>query len=135
MREAHSHRFRARSPWLVCSFSPSPLTSAPPPLLSINSPANTLLTVPCTQSTDAISVGPSSPPVPRKLAEQIWKGKYIDLKELLPSHLGAPEPTVFDLLGKFRPKKNVSTIQEWSICFNTFIAIVAMKQPERVNDL
>ena len=113
-------------------------SNPPPPLLSINTPVRNLLITPHTQSTDAISVGPSSPPVPKKLAEQIWKGEYIDLKELLPSHLGAPEPTVFDLLGKsekVRPKKNISNIQEWSICFNTFMAIVAMRQPERINDL
>lgn len=48
----------------------------------------------------SMGVGPSSPPVPKKLADRIWKGKYIDLRELLPSWLGAPEPTVYDLFGE-----------------------------------
>ena len=45
-------------------------------------------------SSDALSVGVLSPPVPRKLAEKIWKGEFFDLSELLPSRLGAPELTL-----------------------------------------
>jgi hypothetical protein len=51
-------------------------------------------------STEAINIGSCLPPVPKKMAEHIWKGEYIDLRELLPSQLGAPEPTVFDLFSK-----------------------------------
>ena len=41
-----------------------------------------------------------------------------DFRDLLPSQLGAPEPTVFDLFGKTdktRPRKYTSSIQEWVI--------------------
>ena len=110
----------------------------PPALLPLSSPAVNLVTTNNSLSSDAIDIGPSSPPVPRKIAEQIWKGQYVELKELLPANLGAPEPTIFDLLGKqerARTKKNITCVAEWSLCFNAFIAIVAMRQPERVNDL
>ena len=109
-----------------------------PPLVSLSSPAGSLASTSNSLSSDAIDIGPSSPPIPRKIAEQIWKGQYIELKELLPVNLGAPEPTIFDLLGKqerVRPKKNISCIEEWSLCFNAFTAIIAMRQPERVRDL
>ena len=89
-------------------------SNPPPPLFSINTPVRNLLITPHTQSTVVVSVGPNSPPVPKKLAEQIGKGEYIDLKEVLPSHLGAPEPTVFDLLeksAKVRPKKTSPTFK------------------------
>lgn len=81
------------------------------------------------QSKEAVNVGPSSPPVPKKLADKIWKGEYIDLCELLPSQLGAPEPTVYDLFGKterVRPRKRITSIQEWMLCFNTYTTIVTI---------
>ena len=113
--------------------------STPPQLVSLNSAlANILPPTEKAQSAEAITVGPSSPPLPKRLADRIWKGEYIDLRELLPSHLGVPEPTVFDLFSKterIRPRKHISSIQDWMLCFNTFISIVAMRNPERVRDL
>ena len=80
----------------------------------------------------------NSPPVPRKLAEKIWKGEYIQLDKLLPSNLGAPELTLVDLLGKNQEKqeysKRIKTIQQWVICFNAYTSIVAIKQPERIRN-
>lgn len=85
-----------------------------------------------------MAVGPVSPPVPSKLAEKIWRGEYIELDELLPARLGAPAPTVLDVLlhgEKAKPKKNISTIEDWVLSFNTFISVVAMRTPEQVRDL
>ena len=110
----------------------------PPLLIPLTTPLTALSAPQTTQSTEAISVGPCSPPVPKKLAERIWKKEFIDFRDLLPSQLGAPEPTVFDLFGKTdkaRPKKQISTIQEWVICFNTYSAIILMREPERTADL
>ena len=39
-------------------------------------------------STAAIAVGPSSPPIPLKLAQKIWSNEYIELHDLLPARLG-----------------------------------------------
>ena len=91
-----------------------------------------------TQSKKAITVGPISPPIPSKLAEKIWRGEFIDLDELLPARLGAPGPTVLDALfqgEKAKPKKNISTIEEWVLSFNTLISVVAMRNQEQVRDL
>lgn len=90
------------------------------------------------QTKVAISVGPVSPPIPTKIAEKIWRGEYIELQELLPARLGAPGPTVLDALlqsEKVKQKKNITTIQEWMLCFNTFISVVAMRSPDQVRDL
>lgn len=89
-------------------------------------------------SSQAVSVGPMSPPIPRKLVDKIWRGEYVEMQELLPARLGAPAPTVLDALlrsEKMKAKKEISTIQEWVVCFNTFISIIAMKKPEQVRDL
>ena len=66
-------------------------------------------------STDAVSVGPLSPPVPLKLAQKIWRNEFIDLQELLPARLGIPEPTLLDVLTKTesaKPKKEIKTVQQ-----------------------
>lgn len=91
------------------------------------------------QTSKAIIVGMNSPPVPKKLAEKIWKGEYIQLDKLLPSNLGAPELTLVDLLGKNQERqdttKRIRTIQQWVICFNAYTSIIAKKQPEKIRNL
>ena len=44
------------------------------------------------RTADAVLIGCSSPPIPRKLAERAWGGEYVDLAELSPVRLGTPEP-------------------------------------------
>ena len=88
----------------------------------------------------AVIVSPSSPPIPFKLADAIWQGEYIDTAKLLPSQLGAEEPTLVDLFDpevKARKKERcvVTQIEQWVQCFNSYIAIVAMKHPGRVQHL
>ena len=52
--------------------------------------------------------------------------------------LRAPGPTVLDGLlhsDKVKPKKSITTIEEWMLCFNTYVSVVAMHSPELVRDL
>ena len=89
-------------------------------------------------TTEAIAVGPSSPPIPLKLSQKIWRNEFIELHELLPARLGIPEPTLLDVLTKpdsAKPKKEIKTIQQWALCFNSYITVLAMKQPQRLGDL
>lgn len=67
--------------------------------LQLEAPVSQLLQESKYTSTKAVSAGPGSPPIPRKLAEKIWHGEFIELHELLPSRLTTPEPTVLDLQG------------------------------------
>jgi len=45
------------------------------------------------------------PPVPKRLADKIWRGEYIELWELLPTQLGAAESTFLDLMSKSEKSK------------------------------
>ena len=47
------------------------------------------------QSKKAVAVGPVSRPI---LAEKIWHREYVELDKLLLARLGAPGPTVLDVL-------------------------------------
>ena len=90
-----------------------------------------------TKPEKAIVIGTSYPPIPYRIAEAIWRDDYIDLAELLPARLGAPEPTLLELFSgsqnkPARAKKSITTIEEWVLCFNAYITVVAQK---RVSDL
>ena len=59
------------------------------------------------------------------------------MHELSPTRLGASEPTLYDLLSqeKAKKQKHINRIDEWVICFNTYISVVALREPQRVPDL
>ena len=80
-------------------------------------------------------VGGSSPPVPRKMTEEIWKLEYFDLKEMLPSRLGAPELTMLDLLTQHDRAKEAKMFEQWVACFNTLVSVMAARYPDRVKDM
>ena len=83
-----------------------------------------------------VVVGQSSPPVPAKLAEKIWKGEFVDLSALLPHRLGAPEPTLAEALQrKSREDKQITYIEQWVVCFCSYTSVVAIRAPHRVRDL
>ena len=76
-------------------------------------------------SAEAITVGSHLPPIPKKLVNKIWRSEFIELSELLPRRLGAPEVTLMDLISnRDRPKdpKKITTIQQskighsWRLC-------------------
>ena len=64
--------------------------------------------------------------------------ELIDLSELLPAWLGAPELTLMDLIAKWdkvKESKKIHTIEQWVVCFNTYISVMSIRYPERVIDL
>ena len=88
-------------------------------------------------NSEALIVSKNLPPVPKKLAERIWRNEYIEFELLLPTKLGSPEPTLGELFtgGRRKERKSTMSIQEWVVCFNTYLAILTLKDPTRVKDL
>lgn len=81
-----------------------------------------------------VVVGHGSPPVPAKLAEKIWRSEYIDLNMLLPHRLGAPEPTLTEVLQmKSREEKfkvvAFKTLQYYSVnlTYQRIMHVIEMK--------
>lgn len=86
--------------------------------------------------TGGVVVGQGSPPIPAKLVDKIWRGEYIDLNSLLPHRLGAPEPTLAEAFQrKTREEKHITTIEQWVVCFNSFLSVVTMRAPHHVRDM
>ena len=116
------------------------VTSATPTKLSLQLPLASLTdSTTKAEQTVAVSVGPHSPPIPKKPADKIWRNEFVELHELLPSRLGIPAPTLLDVLASpstpKTPLKQISTIEEWVMCLNTYTALIALKQPDRIKDL
>lgn len=51
---------------------------------------------------------------------------------------GIPQPTLLDVLAPSSskpPLKLITSIEEWVMCFNLYVALIVLKQPKRVNKL
>ena len=123
-------------------------TVAGPSMSTVTATTGISPTTPLTQlvpSTDhprstlsAIVVSRSIPPVPIKLASKIWQGEFVEIECLLPARLGAPEPTLGDLVTgekQQKDKRGITSIQEWVTCFNTYMSVLAARKPDRLQDL
>ena len=53
----------------------------------------------------AIVIGSTSPPIPYKLVDMIWRNK---LAKLLPVRLGAPEPMLIELFSGHQKKQSIA---------------------------
>ena len=85
-----------------------------------------------------VVLGSSTTPIPRKLAERIWKGEYVPVADLLPEALRSAGEDGDE--GKKRKKKKgkdegVQTIATWVLGFSAYVGVMAKRHPERVADL
>ena len=81
-------------------------------------------------------VSPCSPPIPARLVEKIIRGEYVDLNALLSHRLGAPEPTLTEALQrKTREEKQITSIEQWVVCFSSYMSVVVLQIPHRTRDL
>ena len=55
------------------------------PQMALHLPLSMLTTPTDDDPCQAVLVGPHSPPIPKRLAEKIWRNEFIELNELLPS--------------------------------------------------
>ena len=89
--------------------------------------------------TAGINQGQLSEGVSERVVGKIWRNEFVELHELLPARLGIPQLTLMDVLASSStqkaPPKQISTIKEWVMCFNTYTALTTVKQPERMKDL
>ena len=90
--------------------SPAPTTSTSYPTTSMATKVTTVSKADNSLETPhAVFIGQGLPPVPKKLASKIESGKFVDMSELLPDHLGCSETSISGIIvGELSPKKSSS---------------------------
>ena len=78
----------------------------------------------------------STPPVPQKIAERIWRGQFVAMWELLPEALaGGPEVKCSEERKDKRKAPKIQSIASWMLGFSVNVGVMAKKHPEQVPGL
>ena len=83
-----------------------------------------------------VYIGEALPPVPKKLAERIWRWEFIEMGELLPEIWNlkpGDEANQQRLLA--RRKKPVIELKTWIQCFAIYVGVVSLRHPEVIADM
>ena len=80
-----------------------------------------------------VFVGEGRMPVPRKVAEKIWKSEFVDKNELMPECYGTSSEGRSSLGG--RRARAVSDIFTWIQCFSVYVSVQSLRHPEAVTEL
>ena len=84
-------------------------------------------------TTDSVTFSAGFPPVPSKLVKRIQDGEYVDLAELTIDCLSMPG--LFDASRSTQIRKRpITSITEWTQCFNNYTSIRGRTQPEKIHD-
>ena len=76
-----------------------------------------------------IPTGMVLPPVPTSLVEKSESGAFIEIGDLIPTHLG------LDDTARSKLRHSVTNISEWLQAFTVYVSVIAKKQPNHVPDL
>ena len=75
----------------------------------------------------------STPPVPQKIAERIWRGQFVAMWELLPEALaGDPEVKCSEERKDKRKAQKIQSIVSWMLGFSVYVGVMAKEHPEQV---
>ena len=111
------------------------------PALSGESSASSSGSVSC----QGFSLGHGFPLIPAKVVNKIQKWEFINMSELLPDNLelarrsaesrGTSSCATLKAPKKRELSEDWKGLIAWSVCFNTFAAIMAKKHPEKIQEL
>ena len=106
-------------------------TSVPSGLAATPIPAVTELP----GSSAPVVLASSTPPVPPRLADRIWRGEYIAMSELLPERFTEPPEGETKKEDRKKTTNSIQSIASWSLGFSVYMGVMAVKHPKRVPDL
>ena len=93
-------------------------------------------------SSPTIVVAPGIPALPKKLAQKILNGEYVDFAELPPAK-GRAKPSSLDWEGQvllvqstdlYATKKLIPDLATWVQCFSIYATVIWSQSPERLPD-
>ena len=76
-----------------------------------------------------ISTGTAFPPVPTFPCEKNESGAFIEMGDLIPTHLG------LDNTARSKLRHSVTNISKWLPAFAVYVSVIAKTQPHHVPDL
>ena len=89
----------------------------------------------CTENF-GISLGKGLPPIPRKLADRILRGEFIDMQELLPESWQVADQELEGPENRARgSRRRVLDIKVWVQCFACYMGVIATGRPQRIPEL
>lgn len=92
--------------------------------------------IPDPRNEPAVSVGEGMAPVPRKLAEKIWKWEFVEMSEMVAENwLQKSDEPGTGLVAVNRRKRLVTELIPWVQCFATYTSVMSRRFPESVPEL
>ena len=89
----------------------------------------------CTENF-GISLGKGLPPIPRKLADRILRGEFIDMQKLLPESWQVADQELEGPENRARgSRRRVLDIKVWVQCFACYMGVIATGRPQRIPEL
>ena len=76
------------------------------------------------------------PPIPSRLMKRVEDGLFVEMAELLPSHLDSADLNVNEgQVASCKRLPTVTDIIDWIQCFAVYMAIISCHKPKRIADL
>ena len=83
-----------------------------------------------------VSIGEGLAPVPRKMAEKIWRWEFVEMGDLLPKNgMLRTEDGSSNLLGVVRRRRQITDVLTWVQCFAVYVGVMSRRYPEAVPEL
>jgi hypothetical protein len=83
-----------------------------------------------------VSIGEGLAPIPRKIAERIWRWEFVEMGDLLPENgMLRTEDGSSNPLGVMRRRRQITDVLTWVQCFAVYIGVMSRRYPEAVPEL
>ena len=93
-------------------------------------------TSPSEKSRPPVLISNGLPPIPSRLMKHVEDGLFVEMAELLPSHLDSADLNINERqVASCKRLPTVTDIIDWIQCFAVYMAIISRHKPKRIADL
>ena len=93
-------------------------------------------TSPSEKSRPPVLISNGLPPIPSRLMKRVEDGLFVEMAELLPSHLDSADLNINEgQVASCKRLPTVTDIIDWIQCFAVYMAIISRHKPKRIADL
>ena len=93
-------------------------------------------TSPSEKSRPPVLISNGLPPIPSRLMKRVEDGLFVEMAELLPSHLDSADLNINEWqVASCKRLPTVTDIVDWIQCFAVYMAFISRHKPKRIADL